>query len=110
MFNCLGTFILKAIKSGLQIISANIWFVFMISTLLKKKRAQMGEGVEIHPNAYLFRHSIKGTRKRGGKKKAIAAKKFVSSSAPLTLLKWKKLKKLVEVIATNSKESSVNRE
>lgn len=64
VFNYLGTFILKAIKLGSGIISANVGHDFLIVKLLRRKGVQLGEGAEIYQNAYLFRHAIKGTGKR----------------------------------------------
>lgn len=112
VFNCLSTFILKAIKPRSQVIYANVGYGYRIATLLKRKGVQLREGAEIHPNAYLFKHATKGIDKRRGKKKAVAvaAEQSLSSNTPLTLIKRKRIQKQVEVLATNLEESLVDRE
>lgn len=42
VFNYLGTFILKAIKPGSQVIFVNVGYGFMIATLLKKEGNLVG--------------------------------------------------------------------
>lgn len=108
--NSLDTFILKVITPGFKTINVNVRYGFLVTHLLRKKGIQMGKGTEIHSHASLFRTSIKGTKKKSSKKKSTNVEKSLSSNAPLTLIKRKRVQKLVEVDAIVYKENSIDRE
>lgn len=70
----------------------------------------MGEGAEIHSHTYIFRTTIKGTKKKNSKNESTTAEQCVRSKAPLTLIKRKRVVKKPIVTAVVSEESYVNRE
>lgn len=110
IFNCLGTFILKVITPGSGVISENVGYgLILVAQLLRRKGVQLGNGAEIHSHAYLFRTTIKGMKKTGSKKAPSTIEQCISSNAPLTLFKRKRIHKHV-VVVTNSEESSADRE
>lgn len=91
-FNYLGTFILKVITPEIGVITCNIGYGFLIRKLLRRKGIELGTSAEIHFHAYLFRTTIKGTKKRGSKKVAsTTTEQLISLNAPLTIIKRKRV-------------------
>lgn len=62
---------MKAITAGSEVITGNVGYGFLVAKLLRRKGIQMGVGAEIHSHAYLFRTTIKGTKKKSTKKEVL---------------------------------------
>lgn len=80
--------------------------------MLKSNGIKLSEGSKIHPSAYLLYTLIKGTKKKGAKKEVVVVatvEQLLSSNAPLTLIKRKRVNKTLLVVDV-SKESSVDKE
>lgn len=65
IYGCLVTFIQKVGVQGSGVIRTNVGYGFLISELLRVKGIKMSKGVEINPQTYLFRTTLKGTKKKG---------------------------------------------
>lgn len=84
IYNRLEYYVVEVdVKEGDEELFVNVRYGFMIAYPLKLKRVSLKAGSKVHPHTYLFRTTIKKSKK-GRKFETTATERSVSSNAPLS--------------------------